>query len=537
MPLIAAAVGLLAWQILPGTSPDRAAFEWVARCFANPPFFISGFGSRQTPWNLLTFSSTAAADKRHAPLIVSLGDDPQGVFQSSPPSPVDLAVVFNNFQRLGAKKAASAAVLAWDSPDVMGLAALEKTLAKFDSMVMAAPVSRGASPQPLPETFRRTSIPASAVKGDVSMIPVVNRIPLPDVILGGRNSAAGFSSIDSEAETVGPFLLARWEDRIVFSFPMVVMMQRLEVAVDAVEVVPGEYLRFGSKGPIVPIDASGRMKAPVARVKPIATIPAEELIDGGDDLFPKQAPDPVILRDDRGAAEPGTRIFSGRLAGVIASISSNSGLASAEDYPRPGWFRELLLLAVVCGAVAGVSRLPRFAMWIGYAATATAVVTVQILAAGMASCWVPGLAGLMALVAGMLASIPRRSMPKDQTTADPEESPPTAVEIEVSAEVSTPDVPPEPEPEPTKKPRSPRRKAESTAEAQEEKPAPKPRKPRATKKQAEPDASGPEIPEPVKKPAQPRKSRAKSADPATQAGEKKSVTKKATPRTRRKPEA
>ena len=383
-----------AWLAVPGSTLDKLAFKSVARGFANPPLFVTGFGSRGTPWNLRTFSATAESDPRQAPLMVALGDDPQGIFQSSPPSPVDMAVVFSNFQRLGARKAASAAVLAWDDPDVIGLAALEKTLGKFESLVMAAPVTRGASPQPLPPEFRRASLPLSAVAGDPSMIPQVNRLPLPDVVLGGQ--LAGFQVIDSETQGPSPFLLARWDDRVIFAFPLMVVLQRLDIPVDKVEVRPGEHLKLGKNGPVVPIDRHGRMVVPAGKTKPFARIAAEALIDGGDDLFPREAPDPVILLDDRGSAEPATRAFSAGLSPVIAAMASDSGMSRAKDYPRPRPMVEVLLLLILCGLCAAIAGLSGLSARICVGLLVTMLAAAQLLGFA-AGCWLPGPVGLVVL--------------------------------------------------------------------------------------------------------------------------------------------
>lgn len=403
----AAVVALLAWQLVPGTAPDRTAFAWAARAFANPPFFIDGFGSRDTPWRLRMLTSQPGADERAAPLVVSLDDDPQGVFQASPPSPVDMAVVFSNLHRLAVKKAACAAVLAWDEPDAIGLAALEKTLSRFDSLAMAAPLSRGATAGIMPSAFRRTSIPVSGVVGDVSMLPRVNRLAVPDMVLAGERTMAGFQVLESEESDGPPPLLARWEDRVLFAFPLVVLMQRLDVKPDAVEVRPGRFLRLGRNGPLVPIDLHGRLDAPLAEVKPLAEIPAAALIQGGAELFPRQAPDPVILRDDRSAVEPATAAFSKGLAAVIAGLASDAGLAPPANYPRPGAAREVCLLAVWCALLALVSGLPRFARNTGFAGIAAAIMIVQLIGFAAAQSWLPGFAALIATACAALACLRR----------------------------------------------------------------------------------------------------------------------------------
>ena len=396
VPLLAALAASACWLLLPGTAIDRAAFSLMARGFANPPFFITGEGSRKSPWKLRTFSSKPRLDPKRAPLIVALGDDVDGVFQTSPPSPIDLAVILSNFQRLGAKKAATAAVLAWDAPDPIGLAALDKTLGRFDSLVMAAPLGRGAVAEPMPPAFRNASVPAGNARGDITLLPVVNRVPLRGVILGGENTLAGFQALDSERAARFPPLLARWEDRVVFAFPLLAAMQGLDLPLDGIEIRLGEYLKLGPQGPVVPLDRFGRLAARLGHVTPFAEIPAAALIDGGDDLFPKQAPQPVILRDDQSVAEPATRTFSQRLAAAIAAITSDTGLAPARAFKRFTVSQEIVLLALLITALKLVSLLPVFRRNIGFLLLAGFCVASQTIAAS-SSVWLPTLPALAAI--------------------------------------------------------------------------------------------------------------------------------------------
>ena len=296
--IVSAVTALGTWKWIPGTELDRAWFTTVASSAANGPLFVSGEGSRTDPWKLRTFSADKKSDKSQAPVIVSLGDDVEGFFQSTPPAPIDLAVILTNFQRLGAKKAATAAMFAWEKPDPIGLAALEKSLAGFESLVMAAPLSRGVVPTVMPPSFRRCSLPVTQIHGDASVLPVVNRLPIPGIILGGESTITGFSSLEAETPSDFAPLIARWEDRVVFSFALLTVLQRLDLPLDGVEVWLGKYMKLGQAGPLVPIDAFGRLAVNLKKVAPYAEIPAEALIDGGDEIFPKEAPNPVILRDD-----------------------------------------------------------------------------------------------------------------------------------------------------------------------------------------------------------------------------------------------
>lgn len=332
---------------MPGSSLDRTAFTTVIRGFSNPPWFISGHGSHASPWRLKVFSSVSKADPSQAPLIVSLGDDPDGFFQSSPPAPIDLAVVLTNIKRLERKHVASGVVLAWEAPDPIGLAALEKAMGGFESMVVTAPLSRGAVSSAMPPAFRRASIPIDQVLGDTTLLPRVNRIPLPGVVLGGENVSAGFSILESETpQSLSP-LIAKWEDRIVFSFPLLAVLQRLNCPVSQIEISVGKFLKLGTTGRIIPIDAYGRLTLPMKKSDASTEISAEAVVDGDGNLFPKTTPDPIILRDDRTAAEPAARNFSATLSATISALASDHGLASESTYPRLAWIWEALVLFTV----------------------------------------------------------------------------------------------------------------------------------------------------------------------------------------------
>jgi hypothetical protein len=436
----AAIAGWITWMWISGTALDRTAFTAVARGFANPPLFITGEGSHSNPWKLRTFASSAIPRRDQSPVIVSLGDDLEGFFQSSPPSPIDLAVILTNFQRLGSGKAATATVLAWDSPDPIGLAALDKAIGRFDSLVMAAPLSRGAVPESMPPAFRKASIPLSAVQGDTSLISTVNRIPLTGVILGKENTLAGFQSLDLKTDPNSAPMIARWEDRVVFAFPLLVVLQQRGLGVDGVEIRLGEFLKLSSNGPTVPIDPSGRLAVPHQRISPRATIPAESLIDGADDLFPKPAAGTIILRDDRSAAEPSTRAFSKNLPGLIATIASDAGLTRAREFKRMKPVLELATIALVAFALAAFCNLPAFARNILFALLASAGIVTQCLFAAIAAIWLPGLPvfssiTLALLVSSLIPIVPYVARPSLPRSKVPKKKPiPEPIPIQVSAE-------------------------------------------------------------------------------------------------------
>ncbi len=395
--LVSAAAGFGAWKFGAGSGVDRSAFRVVAAGFANPPLFVEGQGTREEPWKLRTFSGEARVDPKKTPAVVSLGDDLSGFFQSSPPGPIDFAVVLKNFKRLGAEKVTTSVVLAWENPDAVEYVALNRSLAAFDSLVMTAPLSRGAVSSPLPQEFRRASLPFSAIQGNGSSLPVVNRIPLTGVVLGGEKAMAGFSVLESETASRQLPLMARWEDRVVFSSALLAVVQRLDLPLAELEIRPGEFLRFGKGGPVVPIDAFGRLSTPLRSLPGFVEIPAEKLIDGGEDLFPKDAMAPVILRDDRTGAEPATQAFSRSLSAAVAVMSSPEGLAPSRSYPRLSqeWECGIIGAAVVLLSFIGAAGASK--RHVGALALAGAMMAAQWVGFGMASVWLPAPPVLIAI--------------------------------------------------------------------------------------------------------------------------------------------
>jgi len=381
---------------------ERVGFCAVMRGFARPPFFLTGKGSREQPWQLRTLAVKARIDSRQAPVVVSIGDDAGGVFQSSPPSPVDLAVVLKNLQRLGAKQAAIAAVMAWEKPDPVALKGLEIVLDDFQMVIHAAPLSRGTVRQAMPPAFRRGSLAPDAIQGDLSKLPIVNRVAVPDVIFGGERALAGFTSVDDAATHGGSLqLLVRWEEeeRVVLAFPLLAVLARYDLPVAGIHAKLGEFLQLGPGGPVVPIDENGRMALPAKPVSSRADVSAEALIEGTPEIFPA-APGLIVLRDDQSSAPRATRQFSATLASAIASIGSDAGLGSACTYRRLSAAAEWGLLLAMVAVLALIAGLPRFQRLLVCGLLAAACVAAQWLVVGLAQVWLPGIALLAAILAG-----------------------------------------------------------------------------------------------------------------------------------------
>jgi hypothetical protein len=295
--------------------------------------------------------------------------------------------------------------------------------------------------------------------GDLTLLPVVNRIPLPGVILGGGNTVAGFQSLESEQTAKFPPLLARWEDRVVFAFPLLAVMHQLGHPLDEMEIRLGEFMKLSPQGPTVPIDRYGRLAIPLTATSPRAEVPAEALIDGDESLFPKSPAGPIILRDDSSASEPATRRFSKSLPAMISAIGSDAGITSARAYHRPGLGWEvgwILAAALSPFMLGGLSSFPKN---IAYLLLVGATLVAQVIAAGSAWIWLPGIPVLVALIMARILQktevMPESHAQPVQISTPPTEPPPVSTPVTVAP---SPPVPPKAKKTPPKSTTRPQKK-------------------------------------------------------------------------------
>lgn len=396
--LLIAAAALVSWWHMPGTKIERAALELGVRAFANPPFFITGHDGG---WQIRTISAKPRVDPLQLPLLVSLDNDSEGVFQTSSPSPVDLAVVFTNLRRMGADRAGCGAVLAWDEPDPIGLVALEMALAEFKSLVMAAPLGRRAVAGTMPPAFRNASVKLARIQGDASQLPLVNRMVLPDAVLGGENSWAGFQYLENDIPPRQFPMLARWEDRVVFSFPLLCIIRQRQVPLEEIEIRPGEFIRLGRDGPVLPVDSHGRLAVRLADPPATTAIPAASTIDAPDDLWADRPVRFPILSDNRSPLESSTRDFTDAFPTIMALIASDTALAAPHMIRRNSPALDLTLLAlcaVLLAAALGLPDLPRSLAFI----TIAAIICLTTMAETANGHWPPCLPALAALLTAVL---------------------------------------------------------------------------------------------------------------------------------------
>jgi len=432
---LAAGVGMLAWgDRFAALRQIEAAFSRiiVAAALAPPYLLESGAGPNEA-WVARRLAPPPPSG--NTPQFLGVGDDPQRVFESTPPSAGDYAVILSQLQRQRHSKVAISLPMAWDHADPIALAALDDQLAAFPLALCASPLGRGISPQPIPAAFARASVATKLVIGNPRLLPVVNRTAHASVMLGNRGTLAGFTLLENEdppdfarheaGEPIGVALLARWNDRVVLSFPLLVAMAHAQVGPAELVIHLGEFIRLGQHGAVIPIDSFGRFQlSPESRgASAEVAVPAEALIealvseeDASLSLAPRHPP--IILLDERNSVQGTEADFAKGLRGLINALESSPQPGGPVAFMRPpGWMQAALLLPLA-GLSAMFLRLRRLSRVAAILVTA-ALTIILLLVLGQQMHLTPSvLPAMMVLAVAMMPPTRRRTARRKHDTLE-----------------------------------------------------------------------------------------------------------------------
>ena len=200
------------------------------------------------------------APPSHAALdyvICEIDDDSEQVNAFGLYHPTDLAITLLNLQEQGVQRVFLSTHLHWPDREPEENSTLSTAMRGFENVVVTAPLRRALHSVPLPPAFMRASIPASEVLGSSQRFPVINNLDMMHGIDFPQNTYAGFNLLESETPIDSLPMVARWNDRIVFSAVLLALMQNNKITPDQLLVQSGEYIRIGNSGNIIPIDEFG----------------------------------------------------------------------------------------------------------------------------------------------------------------------------------------------------------------------------------------------------------------------------------------
>jgi len=406
----------LAWIIIPSTALDRGFFHLMASCFFESPYFVSGKGHYSDPYTLRAEARNEQNQESKPLPQIAITEDAERIFQSSPPSPLDFAVILKNLRRMGQRSVAIGLPLAWSDADMISHSALEQQLGEFDRAITSAPLSRKPSSSALPLAFRRASLDLDQVQGDIKLLPLVNFVSMPNAVLGNASSWAGFFQLESEPESSRHHLMARWDDRVVMSFPLLALIHQFKAKPEEIKVHLGKWISLSNSGSFIPIDEFGRLALALPDTQN-ASIPAEKLIDAPDDFLASFRNGMALINNEIPSADEATLRCSKENAVAFALLSARSGAWRSKSFPRLPWFIEMLIIDSLLCLIFGLSLLIRHRFRLCVAVIAGIMLMVQFALFGMAEIWLPLPALLIACVTAFLlegrATHPRKKSFKE----------------------------------------------------------------------------------------------------------------------------
>ena len=303
------------------------------------------------------------ADRGRDFQIIHITDDPDHIFEHTPPSPLDYAVLMESLRNRGYNHVVLASRMTWDDEPGLEANGLSGRLALFQSSVIAIPVTRGATAQPLPDALQRALIPFSKVKGNYKLIPIVNQVSLPAHAGGGAQTLAGFDKIESSPASEGNIpLLAHWVGQgLIPSLELLSVMTAHDVSPSELFVHSGKYIRLGKNGPVIALDAYGQTPRPTseAPLRRGEALRAETLITQKT-LTPVTGQDQVCLIHAVGKKTISTSLLSATRMNNLLTLAKASPVPGvAKVYRRlPRWAEIVIILDIALTACwfAGFTR-------------------------------------------------------------------------------------------------------------------------------------------------------------------------------------
>ena len=304
--------------------------------------------------------------------LIAVSNDPDQVFENSPPSPLDYAVLLHHLQEAGAKNIVLTTRMSWDGDLGITSAALSDKLSTFHRANIGLPLTRGSHKQELPDILRQSIIPFSNVSGNYRILPIVNQVTVPSAVKDSDQVRAGFSHIESAPEEASTIpLICVWEgEGITPSLELLALMNAHDIDPDQVIIHCNEHIRLGLDGPVIPLGSYGEIHLPVAAPELSATpsLNAEQLIfspDEQDSSFINDEDPTIYLVHAVGEKTASTNLLTTDRIRAIIHWSKKlpvPDLDSVAQHPRlPLWAHGVIFfdIALAAWVFAGWTRARR----------------------------------------------------------------------------------------------------------------------------------------------------------------------------------
>lgn len=200
-------------------------------------------------------------------------------FAALPLGPQDMAVLLNRLKQEGVQDIALSSPLTWQQETGdMSREMFCRVMQAFPHAVAGLRGRTAAQPDFTPLELRQSAIPAENVQGDARGLPIANR-PLPNSLTSTPDSLAVVWAPDwlqdephthkpSAVEKMSFPLLVRWNGETIPTLPFRLVLMRLGLKSEDVQVKLGESITYGCI--TRPLDRHGRTRIEEARVVSLA---------------------------------------------------------------------------------------------------------------------------------------------------------------------------------------------------------------------------------------------------------------------------
>ncbi|MDG1356672.1 MAG: hypothetical protein P8P36_00595 [Akkermansiaceae bacterium] len=357
-----------------------ASLVMFAMSYQHGEQFVSEVDNESDTITIGSFSKLKG-QKNHLQSI-HITDDPSKIFEQSPPSALDYAVILTSLYKHGFRDVILTNHLNWDQKQGLETLGLGRQMALFSHSAISMPVTRVATPQPMPEVLQRSLISMSNVTGNHKQLPLVNHAPVNFLLNSGKHTLAGFSEVESISRTEGEIpLLAHWENQgLIPSIDLLAIMIAHKINPSDIRVDCGNYIRLGNRGPLIPVDKYGYTPPPdrLAPSETIAPLAAEQLISpiNKNEYLAQfgQAPTIALIHAVGEKTSKTNTLSSDRISDLIALSHQYPITDSSASFLRLPWIASVILLIDVALLSFWFGELTRSKRQLAYGLSAIVIV-------------------------------------------------------------------------------------------------------------------------------------------------------------------
>jgi hypothetical protein len=273
----------------------------------------------------------------------------------------------------------------------------EKNSPALENVLIPLEFTRSASYSPFPPFLLNSAIPLSQISGDVSKLPVVNKLihsPIDGVNFTPDDEipscvSFGFAKIESERTPYGKiFLMAKWDKHVIFNQLLLSAMALHHVKPSDLSIVMGEKISLGKGKPELSIDAFGC--TPLSNLDPPSPrlIKAEQVVYSEETLEALKHPPKHALITSTAKGDINIQVIPQPYQTIYQFFQVTEYKKVATYLRLPLWLEACILLefALICASFCYLSKSN---CWLSYGLLLALIWPLNLLLLEKANYWIP----------------------------------------------------------------------------------------------------------------------------------------------------